>query len=187
MSDSNLTIAHNQSEGCTFSWRDAQPPLWPPAQDGSHRKTGRLRSCEYCGSMHPADVAEFIRKGASGSWADFKYGWPHKAYFDNIPNPFVGLIESRCSRSNPPKEEIEAGLWIKLKETQWNTTYYHELGSPAPQHTYGKFYSIHLLDASIEDKAVIEQHLGLEFTFGDGNKTVSWKRITRSGVAKNEC
>ena len=72
---------------CKREWRSAVAPNLETGQT-----TGRLRACEYCGSMHPADVAEAIRRGAAGSFADFKYGWPHKAYFERVPNPHPGLL-----------------------------------------------------------------------------------------------
>lgn len=77
------------------AWRDATPP---DLEAG--RTTGRLRSCNYCGSMHPADLAVSIRSGAKVEWSDQKYGWPHKAYVDGIPNPHAGLLESRMSTSH---------------------------------------------------------------------------------------
>jgi hypothetical protein len=79
------------------------PDLKAPYPESRYCTTGRLRSCGYCGSMHPADVAAAIRAGARGHWADFKYGWPHKAYFDGIANPHAGMLESRmgCSHAVP--------------------------------------------------------------------------------------
>lgn len=77
------------------TWRDAREP-----DLAAGRTTGRLRSCSYCGSMHPADVAEALRGGARAHWADFKYGWPHKLYLEEIPNPHAGMLESRMSTSH---------------------------------------------------------------------------------------
>lgn len=76
-------------------WRDAQAPDLVAG-----RTTGRLRGCSWCGSMHPADLAAAIRAGATGSWADFKYGWPHKWYVDGVPNPHAGMLESRMGASH---------------------------------------------------------------------------------------
>lgn len=45
-------------------------------------REGRLH-CDYCGSLHPREVVALLKAGASISFADWKYGWPHKAYLDN--------------------------------------------------------------------------------------------------------
>ena len=117
--------------------------------------------------MHPADVADVadaIRKGARGSWADRKYGWPHKAYFDNIPNPHAGMLEVRSSANFKAHED-----WIQDGE-DW-----HEPPKPAPEKTYGKFYTVHLQDATPEDREIIEKHLGLRFTFSE--KEIRWTPV----------
>ncbi|MDR6381815.1 hypothetical protein [Paraburkholderia caribensis] len=156
-------------------WFDAEAPNLDAG-----RTTGRLRACGYCGSMHPADVAAAIRAGAKGHWADFKYGWPHKAYFDGIPNPHAGMLESRCSCSHPKQEEVDAGKWVRSptgmfdQSTGKPTFTWREPGKPAAQTTYGKFYTEHLQDATPEDRATIEQHLGLSFEFSEDGR-VSWK------------
>ena len=155
-------------------WREAQGP-----DLDSGRTTGSLRGCGYCGSMHPADLAAAIRNGAQAHWADFKYGWPHKAYVDGIQNPHVGMLESRCSTSNPPQAEIDAGKWVRMPTGEFSqstgepTFTYREPGKPAKATTSGKFYTVHLLDASPEDRQVIEQHLGLSFEF-DEQGGVRW-------------
>lgn len=156
-------------------WRDALPP-----DIAAGRTTGSLRSCSYCGSMHPADLAEAIRAGAKGHWADFKYGWPHKAYIDGVPNPHVGLLESRMSMSHPPQAEIDAGKWIQIPDgfdcntgkPQFRWT---ESGKPADATTYEKFYTVHLQDAEPEDKETIERHLGQAFEFPNDGRGVRWK------------
>ena len=139
-------------------WRNPEPPR----ANGPDHGTGRLRSCGYCGSMHPVDVADAIRRGAAGSWADWKYGWPHKAYFDGVPNPHAGLLEAR-GRAN-----FEKPGWLSDGKGYW-----HEPAKPAAPTAHGKFYSVHLQDATQEDRALIEQHLGLVFTFADDG-AVRW-------------
>lgn len=144
-------------------WDDARPPNLESGDD--KQTTGRLRSCAYCGSMHPADVAAAIRAGATGEWADRKYGWPHKAYFHGIPNPHAGLMESR-GFANFKREG-----WVQTGPHWWR-----EPGAPAAATTDGKFYSVHLMDATPEDRATIESHLGLTFTFTDDGQ-VAWHGI----------
>lgn len=155
-------------------WHDAEAP-----DIEAGRTTGRLRSCGYCGSMHPADVAAAIRAGATGEFADRKYGWPHKVYFNGIPNPHAGMPESRCGHSNPPQDEIDAGKWVKIpdgfdQQTGAQQFRWTEAGSPAAAKTHGKFYTVHLQDATPEDRKVIELHLGVAFTFDDVGG-VSWR------------
>lgn len=154
-------------------WRDAEAP------DIDHgRDSGRLRSCGYCGSMHPADVAEAIRRGFSGSWADWKYGWPHKAYFDRVPNPHAGMLEVRASSSHRseqyPREVREPRFDERTGERIADYVRYTETPKPAGATTWGKFYSVHLQDATPEDRAVIEKHLGLSFDF-DADGHVRWQ------------
>lgn len=156
-------------------WRDAAAP-----NIEAGKTTGRLRSCGYCGSMHPADVASAIRAGAVGHFADRKYGWPHKAYLENIPNPHAGMLESRCSCSHPPQEEVDAGKWVRVPTGRFNestgepTFSWHEAGKPAAPTTYGKFYMVHLKDATPEDRTTIERHLGIAFEFTPEG-SVSWR------------
>lgn len=154
-------------------WRAATPP------DISAGKTiGSLRACDFCGSMHPADVAAAIRAGAVGHWADRKYGWPHKAYFDAIPNPHVGQMESYTSCYAPPQAEIDAGKWVQVPDGFSRINGAPQLrwvqaGQPAPATTHGKFYTVHLQDATPEDRETIERHLGLAFEFDE--RGISWQ------------
>lgn len=76
--------------------------IWTPCnvcgKKKDHRKHGTpWRTCNYCGSIHPGDLMErpeppMMRSVELGmgppidvpnvSWADWKYGWPHKLYLD---------------------------------------------------------------------------------------------------------
>jgi hypothetical protein len=155
-------------------WRPAEAPN----VDGGGRTAGMLRGCGYCGSMHPADVAAAIRAGAKGHWADFKYGWPHKAYFDGVPNPHAGMREIRSSANFKPEGEG----WEPRHEARYDERTGERLAdretwvkySMATETTHGKFYTVHLQDASAEDRATIEQHLGLKFEFTDDG-SVRWQ------------
>lgn len=166
-------------------WSDEVPPNLETGPT-----TGRLRGCDYCGSMHPADLAAAIRAGATGEFADWKYGWPHKMYFDGIPNPFAGMPESRVGTSNPPQAEIDAGKWISIPSGMFDQRtgephrMWYEAGRPAADRTYGKFYSIHLKDASPEDRDVIEKHIGLNFTFSENR--VYWSPYAAAEPAELE-
>jgi hypothetical protein len=163
-------------------WREAEAP----DMSNARKTTGRLRGCGYCGSMHPTDLAAAIKGGAKGSFADQKYGWPHKAYFDDVPNPHAGMLESRSSTSRPTPEELESGKYIPVPgdfvvvDQQTGRSErkmeYYAAPTPAGSKTYGKFYSVHLLDATPEEKDIIERHLGLRFTFTDDGK-VGWRPL----------
>jgi len=161
------TNAHN------YPWRDATPP-----DIAAGRKTGSLRGCGYCGSMHPADLAAALLAGARLDPADRKYGWPHKFYVEGVPNPHAGMLESRYSTSHPKQEDIDAGKMIRVPTGRFSESTgepkfdWCEAGKPAPETTYGKFYTEHLQDASAEDRDVIERHMGMHFDFaGEG---ISW-------------
>lgn len=143
-------------------WDDA---VAPDIESGDEKRmSGRLRSCAYCGSMHPADVVAAIKAGAIGSWADMKYGWPHKAYFNGVPNPHAGMLEIRGSANYVVEGWVDTGNGRS-----------HAPAKPADKTLMWKFYTVHLQDATPEDRAVIESHLGLRFEFTQDGK-VSWKR-----------
>lgn len=194
-------------------WRDATAPDLA----GGGRTTGRLRSCGYCGSMHPADLAAALKAGATVDWADWKYGWPHKLYVEQIPNPHAGILESRLGSSHvtptcpktgaacehgeqsfraPKCECMQAGTatagishgvqMVRAQDGFSKSTgapeyTWRDAGQPAAATTDGKFYTVHLQDASPEDRAVIEAAMGLTFTF-DGAR-VSWVPVPDQAAA----
>lgn len=156
--------------------------------------TGRLRSCGYCGSMHPADVAAAIRAGAKPHWADFKYGWPHKAYIDGVPNPYAGMRCSTTSTGYGSKKgeqdrhtveyiERTGGEWVQLAN-------YNDLREKKPEFvghawhrvdveratTMQKFYTVHLQDATPEDRETIERALGKHFMF-EADGRIRWRPV----------
>lgn len=177
MSNDQKSIAHrfdmNQYGIASYPdrlvpWEPEAPPLM---SDMRMSVIGRLRSCAYCGSMHPADLAAAIRSGAKASWADRKYGWPHKAYADGIPNPHAGMLEVRSSSSSPSehysREVREPRYDERTGDRIADYVRYTEQPRPAAATTYGKFYSVHLQDATPEDRELIERHLGIAFDFDD--------------------
>lgn len=140
-------------------------------------KYNRMRACGYCGSMHPTDVVNAINNGAKGSFADFKYGWPHKIYFDHVPNPNAGAREI-ISTSTHEREGLEKVVSPRYSETTGERVADHVeyVGyRDAPALTHGKFYTEHLQDATPEEVAIIEQHMGVHFIFADGG--VKWMRL----------
>jgi len=154
-------------------WTAEQPPIL--TGDIHEVSIGRLRGCAYCGSMHPTDAANAIRNGAIVEWADRKYSWPHKIYLTNVPNPFAGQLESRASAN------YEDSKYPRKVHSFYNTNTgepeytYKEEGRPASATTDGKFYSVHLQDATPDDRDVIEKAMGLKFEFMDDGQSVRWR------------
>lgn len=157
---------HTLMNGSTPVWRDGFPP------DLSRGlTTGRLSSCSWCGSMHPTDLAAALTAGAKGHWADFKYGWPHKFYIDDVPNPHAGMLEVRALSSYKseqyPHEMREPRYDQKTGERVDDYVTYTETPKPAAATTWGKFYTEHLQDATPEERVVVERAMGLNFHFDD--------------------
>lgn len=103
-------------------WRE------PREYDGGPYKQA-FRTCYYCGGIHPEDLLNFLKAGASPHGSDWKYGWPHKFYIDGIPNPIAGEQVKVGSRGNDP------------------------IMGAAPQHVFAKWYNEHLQDAGFDDEA----------------------------------
>jgi hypothetical protein len=188
------TRAHAENYDALRWHPDGNVPWWPArsaAEDAdrfSPLKSSRpFYGCQYCGSMHPQELAAAIRAGARIHWSDFKYGWPHKVYVDNAPNRYEGDPElcggvSFCGR--PKQEEIDAGKWVRYQDGFSRSTgeptysYHSPLPPPTPASAtaHGKFYSVHLKDATPEDREVIERAMGKSFEFKDGG--VRWWPFT---------
>jgi hypothetical protein len=131
-------------------WREARRA----SEDKDNKlKTNRITSCGYCGSCRPDELAKALQNGAHLSSADRKYGWPHKFYVEKMPNPFPGEPEIRTYGPGP-----------------------NDIGpaEPAGPYIFAKFYTEHLMDASPEDRDVIEKAMGMRFEFGE-DSSVKWK------------
>lgn len=172
----STTNAH-AGERSPGEWR---PAIAPDIESG--RLIGLLAHCSWCGSMTPADVAAAIAAGARLEFADAKYGWPHKVYLDRVPNPHAGLPEAHVSTTTEPSAESVAAVgWVKVptgffSELTGEPTFrWVEPPRPAPPVTNGKFYTVHLQDATPEDRVTIERALGVSFTFWDDR--VEWRRF----------
>jgi len=125
----------------------------------------------------------FADTGWRASWADRKYGWPHKFYVEGIANRIPGSLYvtgSTNAEASPgngwvapadlTREQRKAAGpdgWLRDNVT-WLQFGYH-----ATHHA--KFYTTHLADPALspEVKAAIEQQCGLHFTF-DGTR-VGWE------------
>jgi hypothetical protein len=137
------------------------------------------RNCGYCGSIHPEDLMTIalapdskIKIGGS----DWKYGYPHKFYIENIPSNRTDAREVRTSGNAGSKEEAEARAKEYLRdgctaevycekrvvvttrefadrsETSEGKDYqgwnWRIWSKVTPEH--GKFYSEHILDIADE-------------------------------------
>lgn len=147
---------------------------WREPVRGEH-----FRRCSYCGGMHPEDLAaeqEWLRM----SWADMKYGWPHKLYVD-VPNRDPERLYVRSASNTAPSMGADRYVeWDELTDEQrevvrrdgWDgpdrVSRFFEFGTH-PAH-FGKFYTIHLGDAGLSPavKALIEYRSGVRFVFADG-------------------
>lgn len=167
-----------------WTWRD-------PAR-GEH-----FRRCNYCGSLHPEDLA--AEPVWRADWADQKYGWPHKFYVD-IPNrdPDTLYVVGSTRSSKPGSPLGTNGDWVAIddltpeqREAAERDGYLEATsGVRLPtfftfgthENHFGKFYTIHLSDAGLDNavKHAVEQRSGLTFTFHSGR--VSWKPTAPDGA-----
>lgn len=172
--DMNLYGLQKWPDRMVAAWREAQAP-----DVDKGRNTGSLRSCGYCGSMHPSDVVAALQAGATCGFADMKYGYPHKLYLDNVPNPHAGELEVRAWSSHPqrgfdrevrePRYDEKTGLRVA------DHVHYTEQPKPARSTTNGKFYTVHLQDATAEEQEIISKAMGLRIAF-NADGSVAWKR-----------
>lgn len=162
-------------------------PRHPSEDKGASQCAREWYTCSFCGSMHPGDLAGAIQSGAMVHWADRKYGWPHKLYVDGAPNRYAGEMEIRTigpygRYSNPPAEEVAAGKWERFQdgfdertgEPRYN---WRNIGArePASDTAHAKFYTVHLQDATPEQRKIIEHAMGMSFTF-EGDR-VKWQKF----------
>lgn len=154
---------------------------WRAPSHGQH-----YRTCSYCGSIHPEDLA--AEAAWTAEWADAKYGWPHKFYVA-VPNRepaqrFItgastgtpsGLAGSEWIRPDDLPADVNTEGWSGLSETyQWVS-----IGTRPTHHA--KFYTAHLADPAVNPEALetIQRVSGLRFRFHDGR--VGWEPFTRTG------
>lgn len=161
------------------SWRPKGEKLHP-----SNDLPMAFRTCSYCGSIHPEDLIEAIKAGATLGGADWKYGWPHKFYVDKIPNPNAGQPRSFTSMSiagPEPTEEERASMQqyadrpdceLRVVQDGFSSSdgkprYRLSVFQPDDPTTHGKFYNEHLNDLSPEAFAelapLLEQRTGIKF------------------------
>lgn len=130
--------------------------------------------------------------GWYASWADRKYGWPHKFYVEGLKPRDPSMLHCISSSNHSPDEGSfgRMGLqWHKVSECPpelieaaraGGMGYSAEnkdgwLGFGPRQTLHAKFYSTHLADPAVSDevKEKIYQASGLRFTFTEDGR-VSW-------------
>lgn len=146
---------------------------WRDPSRGEH-----FRTCSYCGSINPEDLA--AETDWSPSWADQKYGYPHKVYA-SIPNrdpDVLFCIGAGKALSNSPDWVAEDELTdeqrrIVLRDGM-RTDHAGYLFGTRPTH-HAKLYTVHLADPAIpaEARDKVQRASGLMFTFEDG--TIGWQ------------
>jgi hypothetical protein len=133
---------------------------------------------------HPAHT--YDPGGWYASWADQKYGWPHKFYAEGITNrnQHVLRIITALSPGQEDRMERETGYqWYPVDQIPEGTDvsgwrledgHYSHVGLGSDRTHHVKFYTIHLADPEIrgEAKETIQRVSGLRFRFEDGR--VRW-------------
>lgn len=76
----------------------------------------RMRSCSYCGSLHPADLVKLIADGGELEGSDWKYGWPHKFYVRSEALPFGKWYNTHLLDEGYDDEAYEA-IFAALKSS----------------------------------------------------------------------
>lgn len=146
--------------GNTFAWRDPKPDTSGP---GTHL-THHVRTCDYCGSIHPEDLLKILESGGSLGGSDWKYGWPHKFYV-TAPNPKKGEIVQIGSSSGPVYDED--GVLKRDAEGNYLRKSDPIMGAAGDFH--GKWYNEHIMDEGFDDEAraaliaALEKHAHIRF------------------------
>lgn len=195
---------------------------WRGPRRGEH-----FRTCSFCGSIHPEDLAavpagsgcgyplcpeprnelarihfpapgedgrereyaeglphRYVDTGWRASWADLKYGWPHKFYVEGLRPRDPEMLHCIGSSSHDPDDGPfgRGGLqWYKVSECPPELIeaakadgMRHSAERPdgwlgfGPRETlHAKFYTRHLADPRLSDevKEKITQACGLRFRF----------------------
>jgi hypothetical protein len=138
--------------------------------------------CPHEPKCHP-----FSPAGWYASWADRKYGWPHKFYVEGLKPRDPSLLHCVGS-SNARERPGRGGNWVRAEDL---TRKQKKIIKDGGMHSSGKFegwyllepratlhakfYSVHLADPLIsgEVKEKIYQACGLRFTFTSDGR-VSW-------------
>lgn len=154
-----------------------------------------FRTCSYCGSINPVDL---VRKPEwFASWADRKYGYPHKFYVEGFANadPDRLFVLGTAYNTDMPSRGVDGGIeWHRtsklpahLRKVAKSEGYLDrvKLGMREPEWLgfgkrallFAKFYTEHFKDTRISDevKDAIMRRSGLWIEFdADGPGSVAW-------------
>ena len=160
---------------------------WREPHRGEH-----WRTCSYCGSIHPEDLAAEIQSQTvpRAEWSDFKYGWPHKVYVQGIAlhEPDKLRVFSHGNHASKREYPLPDGAVLVKDLTRAQKKIVKECGyDPKAEDSYytfgpmgkgwSKHYSAHLADPDISDeiKEIISSWQGLRLIFTDDGR-VRWEQ-----------
>lgn len=163
-----------------------QKPPWFSQLPAAEIEKMRFEAANEIAAMEARNEPHSYDPGAAyASWADRKYGYPHKFYVENLRSrePERLYVITASSASEPPQggnyqwfryEDLPAGAvtagW-RPGDGKW-----FGLGTRETHHA--KFYTDHLADPSVPDEAreKIHQACGLRFYFTDDGR-MSWHAL----------
>jgi hypothetical protein len=151
-----------------------------------------------------ADEHQYAPGGWWASWADRKYGWPHKFYVEGLVPRDAKMLHYTGSSHNsdePPSWGGAHAVWVRADRlTRAQCKILKEDGALLPEDKtarfggdpdaarswyclaprvtlHAKFYTIHLADPAVRQDAkdAIQRASGLRFTFTDDGR-VGWER-----------
>jgi hypothetical protein len=179
-------------QGWEACFRGKQPSWAPQALAGSKLGADERAFLQALPPDHVYDPG-----GWYASWADRKYGWPHKFYVEHLANrkPEVKRIITAYTEDQYQESLAGKGM-LRHDSFEWHHVdaipdgydaggwrledgRYARLGFGSDVYHHAKFYTIHLADPRLPDgvKDTIERISGLKFTFtGDGR--VSWQQCS---------
>lgn len=164
------------------------------------RGAEHFRRCSFCGSIHPDDLA--AEPSWRASWADRKYGWPHKFYVEGVANrhPETLRIITACTQKQwdealqalaegrpvfglgggykwYPVASIPAG--VDISGWRLEDGHYSHVGLGSDATHFVKFYSIHLADPAVSDevRGKIAARSGLRFRFTEDGRVTWWSYL----------
>jgi hypothetical protein len=163
-----------------------------PASSGSCLICGKVgwSACFNRFDREAEDEHSYTTDGWYASWADFKYGWPHKFYIEALKphDPDVlSVLSATSSVKNinqdnrwvliedltpEQKRIIEISGWGRSRETDYVAfQFWHR------PNCFAKFYTEHLKDPNIsqEAKDTIERVSGLHFEWLEDGR-VAWSK-----------
>lgn len=155
---------------------------WDRSWAGREPYSHFYRCCSFCGSLHPHDLLEVIKKHeVTLESADWKYGWPHKFYVNGIPNANAGRKVQCGSRSGPAFDDNgEPNLPDLTIIEKMRGRYDRKIIDDAPATCHAKFYNLHFLDLvdtpQFEElRQAIFERTGIDFNISEGQ--LAWRRV----------